>query len=295
MQELEHHVNAKVADAYGITHGVELDTPANRVTLLKNPYATYGTGLEHDELLAKYSTDAAKGLVSYFVGVLFGRYSLDAPGLILANQGETLADYLTKVGTDSPTFIPDQDNVIPVLSDDRFEDDIVAKFKAFLKKAFGQENLEENLAFIEEALGKNIRKYFTDDFYKDHRARYSNRPIYWMFSSTGTGKGNFKALVYMHRYTPATVSTVLNDYLRPYMDKLTANREHLQYTITHGQGSEVTKAQKEDDKLAKILKELTDYQDKVLYPLALKNIHIDLDDGVAHNHPLFGQALIPYK
>lgn len=234
-------------------------------------------------------------LISYFVGVLFGRYSLDAPGPILANQGETLADYLTKVGTEAPTFIPDEDNVIPVLADDRFEDDIVAKFKTFLKKVFGEENLEANLAFIESALGKNIRRYFTDEFFKDHLKRYSKRPIYWMFSSTGNGKGSFKALVYMHRYTPATVSTVLNDYLRPYMDKLTANREHLQYTITHGEGAEVTKAQKEDDKLGRVLKELTDYQDNVLYPLALQNKHIDLDDGVAHNYPLLGKALISFK
>ncbi|MGH1978492.1 BREX-1 system adenine-specific DNA-methyltransferase PglX [Rothia sp. L_38] len=291
VQDLEHEVNVKVAGAYGITHGVELETPADRVTLLKNPYARYGTGLAHDELLAKYSQDSVKDLISYFVGVLFGRYSLDAPGLIIANQGETLADYLAKAGTDAPTFIPDEDNVIPVLADDRFEDDIVAKFRAFLKKAFGEENLDTNLTYIEAALSKSVRKYFTDDFYEDHLKRYSKRPIYWMFSSTGNGKGSFKALVYMHRYTPATVSTVLNDYLRPYMDKLTANREHLQYTIAHGQGREATRAQKEDDALAKTLKELTDYQDSVLYPLAVENIHIDLDNGVAHNYPLFGGAL----
>ncbi|WP_345443548.1 BREX-1 system adenine-specific DNA-methyltransferase PglX [Rothia endophytica] len=295
VQELEKENNFKVANAYGITHGIEHDVPADRVTLLKNPYARYGTNLSVDELRNKYDHDTIKDLISYFVGVLFGRYSLDAPGLILANQGETLADYLTKIGTDAPTFIPDEDNVIPVLADDRFEDDIVAKFKAFLKKAFGEENLEANLAFVESALGKNIRKYFTDEFFKDHLKRYSKRPIYWMFSSTGNGKGSFKALVYMHRYTPATVSTVLNDYLRPYMDKLTANREHLQYTITHGEGAEVTKAQKEDDKLGRVLKELTDYQDNVLYPLALQNKHIDLDDGVAHNYPLLGKALISFK
>lgn len=295
VQTLEKKNNVKVAEAYGITHSIEHDVPADRVTLLKNPYARYGTNLSVDELRNKYDHDTIKDLISYFVGVLFGRYSLDAPGLILANQGETLAEYLTKVGTDAPTFIPDEDNVIPVLADDRFEDDIVAKFKAFLNKAFGEENLEANLAFVESALGKNIRKYFTDEFFKDHLKRYSKRPIYWMFSSTGNGKGSFKALVYMHRYTPATVSTVLNDYLRPYMDKLTANREHLQYTITHGEGAEVTKAQKEDDKLGRVLKELTDYQDNVLYPLALQNKHIDLDDGVAHNYPLLGKALISFK
>lgn len=295
VQTLEKENNLKVADAYGITHGIEHDVPADRVTLLKNPYARYGTNHNADELRKKYDQDTVKDLISYFVGVLFGRYSLDAPGLILANQGETLADYLAKVGTETPTFIPDEDNVIPVLADDRFEDDVVAKFKAFLKKVFGEENLEANLAFIEDSLGKNIRKYFTDDFFKDHLKRYSKRPIYWMFSSTGNGKGSFKALVYMHRYTPATVSTVLNDYLRPYMDKLTANREHLQYTITHGEGTEVIKAQKEDDKLGRVLKELTDYQDDVLYPLALQNQHIDLDDGVAHNYPLLGKALISFK
>ncbi|WP_237187175.1 BREX-1 system adenine-specific DNA-methyltransferase PglX [Rothia nasimurium] len=283
LKENEQEIN-KIVSRYYFGDPEEIDNSVSNksITLNFNSEYYYGDGS---------STRMVKDLISYFVGVLFGRYSLDTPGLIIANQGETLADYLAKAGTDAPTFIPDEDNVIPVLADDRFDDDIVAKFRAFLKKAFGEENLEINLTYIEATLGKSVRKYFTDDFYKDHLKRYSKRPIYWMFSSTGNGKGSFKALVYMHRYTPATVSTVLNDYLRPYMDKLTANREHLQYTIAHGQGREATRAQKEDDALAKTLKELTDYQDSVLYPLAVKNIHIDLDNGVAHNYSLLGKAL----
>jgi hypothetical protein len=136
-------------------------------------------------------------LLSYSIGCIFGRYSLDKPGLILANQGETLQDFLKQVP--NPTFMPDEDNIIPVLEGEWFTDDIVGRFKVFLKAAFGEEHFEENLKYIEDTIGKDIRKYFVKDFYNDHIKRYKKRPIYWMFSSP---KGHFKALIYMHRYHP---------------------------------------------------------------------------------------------
>ena len=165
------------------------------------------------------SPDLAKDLVSYAVGCMFGRYSLDEPGLILADQGATVQDYLAKVP--SPTFAPDKDNVIPIVDGDWFEDDIVARFRTFLRAAFGEQHFEENLRFVTESLGvKDIRDYFVKSFYKDHVQRYKKRPIYWLFSSP---KGSFNALIYMHRYTPSTASTVLNEYLREFQAKLSSS------------------------------------------------------------------------
>jgi hypothetical protein len=218
-----------------------------------------------------------RDLVSYAVGCMFGRYSLDEPGLILADQGVTLHDYLAKVP--SPTFTPDADNVIPIVEGDWFEDDIVERFRQFLRTAFGERHFEENLRFVTESLGaKNLRDYFVKSFYKDHVQRYKKRPIYWLFSSP---KGSFNALIYMHRYMPSTVSTVLNEYLREFQAKLKASLEH----------AERSNDAKEADRLRKILLELDEYEHDVLYPLASQQIAIDLDDGVKTNYPKFGAAL----
>ena len=215
-------------------------------------------------------------LVSYAVGCMFGRYSLDAPGLILADQGATLQDYLVKVP--SPVFTPDSDNVIPLVDGDWFEDDIVERFRQFLRAAFGEQHFEENLQFVTKSLGvKHLRDYFVKSFYKDHVKRYKKRPIYWLFSSP---KGSFNALIYMHRYTPSTVSTVLT-YLREYVTKL---ESALQQAERAGNA-------KEADRLRKILVELNEYEHDTLFPKASENIVIDLDDGVKVNYPRFGVAL----
>ena len=227
-------------------------------------------------------------LVSYAVGCMFGRYSLDEPGLILADQGATLQDYLAKVPT--PTFTPDADNVIPIVDGDWFEDDIVARFRQFLRAAFGEQHFEENLRFVTESLGvKDLRDYFVKSFYKDHVQRYKKRPIYWLFSSP---KGSFNALIYMHRYTPSTVSTVLNEYLREFQAKLTSSLQQ-QERLAAGGGTprQQAAAQKEADRLRKVLLELDEYEHDVLYPLASQQIAIDLDDGVKANYPKFGAAL----
>jgi hypothetical protein len=227
-------------------------------------------------------------LVSYAVGCMFGRYSLDEPGLVLADQGATLQDYLARVPL--PTFAPDADNVIPVVDGDWFEDDIVARFRQFLRVAFGEQHFEENLRCVTESLGVNgLRDYFVKSFYEDHWKRYKRRPIYWLFSSP---KGSFNALIYMHRYTPSTVSTVLNEYLREYKAKLGSSLQHYE-RLAAGGGTprEQGAAQKESDRLRKVLLELDEYEHDVLYPLASRQIQIDLDDGVRVNYPKFGAAL----
>ncbi|MDZ5446078.1 BREX-1 system adenine-specific DNA-methyltransferase PglX [Micromonospora sp. 4G57] len=231
---------------------------------------------------------AIEDLVSYAVGCMFGRYSLDEPGLILANQGDTLQDYLAKVP--NPSFRPDRDNVIPIVDGDWFEDDIVARFRQFLRAAFGERHFEENLRFVTEALGvEDLRDYFVKSFYKDHVQRYKKRPIYWLFSSP---KGSFNALIYMHRYTPSTVSTVLNEYLREFRAKLEASRQHHErLAVGTGKPREKAAAQKEVDRLRKVLLELGEYEHDVLYPLATQQVRIDLDDGVKANYPKLGAAL----
>ncbi|MFG3121637.1 BREX-1 system adenine-specific DNA-methyltransferase PglX [Streptomyces sp. NPDC048201] len=225
-------------------------------------------------------------LVSYAVGCMFGRYSLDESGLILADQGATLDDYRSKVP--KPSFLPDEENVIPVLGDDRFEDDIVARFRKFLRAAFGEERFEENLRFVTEELGvKDMREYFVKKFYEGHVQRYKKRPIYWMFSSP---KGTFNALVYLHRYTPSTASTVLG-YLREYRNKLASALENAERTAQSATGREAAAARKEAVKLRKDLVELEAYEHEVLYPLATQRIELDLNDGVKANYPKLGRAL----
>ena len=287
-QSLEEENNRAVAKLYGLAEEVmPSDVPLERVSLARNTAFRYPrkTKEERDALFAQ---DAVKELVSYGVGCMFGRYSLDAPGLVLADQGSTVQGYIAKVAT--PTFMPDIDNVIPIVEGDWFEDDIAAKFRQFLRAAFGERHFEENLRFVTESLGvKDLRDYFVKSFYEDHWRRYKKRPIYWLFSSP---KDSFNALIYMHRYTPSTVSTVLNEYLREYKAKLQSSlQQQERLAVGGGTPRQQAAAQKEADRLRKVLVELDEYEHHVLYPLASKQVAIDLDDGVKVNYAKFGAAL----
>lgn len=292
MQKLEDDNNQLIIDAYDLKRELTPDVPIEEVTLSCNPYYRYGGKKSDEELEELLRADTMKEFISYAVGCMFGRYSLDKPGLVLANQGEMLKDYLKQVS--KPTFKPDEDNVIPVLEGEWFEDDIAERFKKFLRVTFGEEHYDENLAFIEEAIGRDVRSYFVKEFYKDHVQTYKKRPIYWMFSSS---KGSFNALIYMHRYQPDTVSIVLNGYLREYIKKLTAHKSQLERTSVSGSASQSqkTKALKEIQQVNKVLSELKEYEDDVLYPLATERVSIDLDDGVKVNYGKFGEALSPIK
>jgi len=286
-RQLENSNNAEIAELYNLADG-DLTVPRSRIALGVNPeyrFPSVSSGAEREKRLLE---GAVGDLVSYAIGCMFGRYSLDEPGLIMADQGETVQDYLSRVP--EPSFAPDVDNVIPIIDGEWFEDDIVARFRQFLRVAFGEQHFEENLRFVTEALGvKDLRDYFVRSFYKDHVQRYKKRPIYWLFSSP---KGSFNALVYMHRYTPTTVSTVLNEYLREFRAKLEASRQHHE-RLAAGGGTprQLAAAQKEVDRLRKVLLELDEYEHDVLYPLATQQVQIDLDDGVKANYPKFGAAL----
>ncbi len=236
-------------------------------------------------------TRDVKSLMSYAVGCMFGRYSLDEKGLAFAGGEFDLSKY--------KSFPADEDAVIPVLSEHLFSDDITSRFKEFLKVAFGETYFEENLEYVASVLGKKntetaddtIRNYFMKDFYKDHIKMYQKRPIYWMFSSP---KGNFNALVYMHRYNKDTASVILNSYLRNYRDeKLKAqieNCKQIELCASTSQGDKI-KASKRREELEKIVKEVTDYERDILYPLATERKEIDLDDGVKVNYLKFGKAI----
>lgn len=293
MQSLEEENNRIFIDAYGLQDELTPDVPLKEITLTCNPHYRYGGNKSEQELEDMLRADTLREFISYAVGCMFGRYSLDKPGLILANQGETLEDYLRQIP--EPTFMPDADSVIPILDGDWFTDDIAERFRAFLRVTFGDEHYEDNLRFIEDALGKKgkplpIRDYFVKEFYNDHVKRYKKRPIYWLFSSP---KGSFNALIYLHRYRPDTVSVVFNDYLRDFHSKLVARKSHLEHLSISSKASagEKTKALKDIESLKKILVELEDYERDVLYPLATRQLEIDLDDGVKHNYRLFGNAL----
>lgn len=275
-------------EAYGLQDELTPEVPLDEITLTCNPHYRYGGNRSEAELEALLLADTLRELVSYAVGCIFGRYSLDKPGLILANQGETLEDYLRQVP--SPTFTPDRDNVIPLLDGDWFSDDIVARFSRFLRLTFGESHYQENLAFIEKAIGRDLRSYFLRDFYDHHLKLYQKRPIYWLFSSP---KGSFNALIYMHRYHPDTVSIVLNDYLRDFRVKLSDHHSRLQQITISASASQrdKTKAVKESAQIDKVLAELVAYENETLYPLATQRIALDLDDGVKVNYNKLGKAL----
>ncbi|NBV35274.1 MAG: class I SAM-dependent DNA methyltransferase [Proteobacteria bacterium] len=281
MQELETENNRLFIEAYGLTGELTPEVPEDQITLAR--------------------ADRRKDVVaflSYAVGCMMGRYSLDHPGLILANAGDSLREFLDKVGKplDALTFTPDEDGILPVLDGEWFEDDIVSRTRDFLRATFGEATLAENLRFIEEALGKDLRKYFLTDFYKDHLSNeraygYKKRPIYWLFTS---GKKGFSALVYLHRYTKDTVNRLLNGYLREYLHKLRARIEHLEHvSATSTNTREKTAARKEGDALKKTLRECEDYERDTLLPLAQARLELDLDDGVKVNYLKLGEALFP--
>lgn len=280
----EEELNRQLIENYGLQEELTPDVTLEEITILKEE-----TVIENGQLAFK-TTEVFSQFMSYAVGCMFGRYSLDKEGLILANQGETLEDYLTIVSKtkDQLSFTPDDDNIIPVLDDEWFEDDITGRFYAFLKASFGSANFDKNLAFVEECLGKDVRKYLVKDFYNDHIKRYKKRPIYWMFSSP---KASFNVLIYMHRYTPDILNKILNGYLIEYREKLNTRMEHLDHLIVSGSSTEQTKAQKEKDKLKLVLIELQEYERETLRPLAIERINIDLDEGVLVNYNKFGKAI----
>ena len=227
-----------------------------------------------------------KQLISYSIGCMMGRYSIDKPGLILANQGDGLEQYNEQV-PDS-RFEPDDDGIIPLMSaQSDFADNATIRFKQWLVAAFGEENLVENLNFIEKSLGKSIDDYFVKDFWKDHKKMYQNRPIYWLFSSK---KGAFQCLTYMHRMDAYTAERIRTKYLLPHIEWLMQKQSEMEANAANLNARE----RKELDSIGKQIEECREYHDR-LHVIADEQIAFDLDDGVVVNYAKYGDILAKLK
>lgn len=282
LKKNEEELNRIFIDIYGLNDELTPDVADKDITVHRVydskddvPESMKGSNYVrtlHDEIVS---------LVSYAVGCMFGRYSLDVDGLAYAGGEWDESKY--------KTFIPDADNCIPITDEEYFEDDIVGLFCAWLKKVYGEDTLEENLDFIANALGNKgktsrqvIRNYFLTDFIKDHIKTYQKRPIYWLFDS---GKQNgFKALVYMHRWNADTIGNVRVEYLHRIQRVYEKEIIRMQEIIDNSHDNkEISNATKRKEKLQKQIKETKDYDAKIAH-LALSRIDIDLDDGVKVNY-----------
>ena len=289
LQCLEEENNRLFIEAFGLEDDLSPDVQISQVTLTVNPAYRYGGNLSEKEQWDRFRRDTMAELLSYATGCMMGRYSLEQPGLILADsrnsQAEQLAAYENTVGKplSEVQFKPDPDGIIPVLDGEWFEDDIVARTREFLAVTFPESSVGENLRFIEESLGKDIRKYFCSEFYKDHLQTYKKRPIYWLVQSPKKG---FACLIYLHRYTKDTLNQVLNNYFRPYLQKLEARLAQLGLDQLNDDlpTRERTAARKEAEKITKVLKECQTWEQDALLPLAQQRIELDLDDGVKVNY-----------
>lgn len=298
MKRLEEKNSRLFIDAYGLNDELTPEMPIEQITLTVNPAYRYGGNITEDELWVRFRQDAIKEFLSYATGCMMGRYSLDQSGLILADSLEAqtvhLAAYEERVGKplSEVQFKPDPDGIIPVLDGEWFEDDIVARTREFLGVTFLESSIAENLRFIEESLGKDIRKYFCTEFYKDHLQTYKKRPIYWMVQSPKKG---FACLIYLHRYTKDSLNQVLNNYFRPYLQKLEARLAQLGLDQLNDDlpARERTAARKEAEKITKVLKECQAWEQDALLPMAQQRIELDLDDGVKVNYLKLQDVLAP--
>lgn len=269
----EEELNRIFIDIYGLQDELTPEVEDKDVTVRK-------ADLERD----------IKSFISYAVGCMFGRYSLDVEGLAYAGGDWDASKY--------PSFAADKDNIIPICDDEYFDDDIVGRFVKFVEVVYGKDTLDENLKFIADALGANgqpkdvIRKYFLNGFYKDHCKMYHKRPIYWMFDS---GKKNgFKCLIYMHRYQPDTLARIRTDYVHEQQARYRTAIEDFENRMANASTSERVKLNKQVNKLTDQAIEIHEYEEKI-HHLADQMISIDLDDGVKKNYEIFQDVLAKIK
>lgn len=300
-QRLESENNRFWADVYGLEGEVAIDVPLSRVSLTYNPRFAFAPSKDAERCEEEYRwlhyQRSAKELVSWLIGVIMGRYSLDVPGLVLADQGSTLDDFQARVPTAS--FMPDADGIIPI-TDSLFHDNADLRLADALSALLGADSFGQNLDFLARCLAVKpassgadfqpprpvvdsraaLLKYMKSGFLKDHEQAYSNRPVYWMFSSP---KGAFKALMYLHRYTPDTVGHVLTEYASEVVAKLADQIELIDRRLPDTGGSDRTRALRKREKLSAQLHDVQGYIDSTLYPLSQRRIVLDLDDGVRVN------------
>lgn len=291
LQANEEELNRIFIEIYGLQDELTPEVPDKDVTV----HLIFDTKDDVPESMqgsnyVRTKRDEIVSLISYAVGCMFGRYSLDAEGLVYAGGEWDSTKY--------STIIPDRDNIIPICDDDYFDNDITGRFVKWVEVVYGSDTLEENLKFIADALGGKgtprevIRSYFLNDFYADHCKTYQKRPIYWLFDS---GKKNgFKALIYMHRYQSDLLARMRTDYVHEQQERYRTQLTHLADALEHASGSERVKLTKQQKKLQDQSLEIQKYEEKI-HHLADQNISIDLDDGVKHNYALFADVLAKIK
>lgn len=288
----EEELNRIFIDIYGLQDELTPDVADKDVTVAR----IYDTKEDipdsmkgNNYVLTK--SDVVKSLLSYAVGCMFGRYSLDVPGLAYAGGEFDWSKY--------PTFRPDEDDIIPICDDEYFEDDIVDRFCTWLRTVYGEEHYQENLQFISDALGgkgsplENIRSYFLNNFYKDHCKTYKKRPIYWLFDAGR--KNSFKALVYIHRYDRDTMARLRTGYVYKQQELYKTRIETYKKRVdTAATQADKNKYKKELKRLQDQFDEIHAYEEKIHHYADLRQ-EIDLDDGVKHNYALFADVLAKIK
>ena len=307
VQRLEQENNKVFIDAYGLADELTPIVPLKEITLTCNPYYRYGGDATEEQLEQRLQSDTIAELISYAIGCMMGRYSLDREGLVYAHEGNIGFEELVAEGA-YKTFSADDDGILPLLDEERFPDDVYSRFEQFIATAWSMKTLQQNLDFIADSLrlynikakngessAETIRRYLSNHFYKDqHLKTYKSRPIYWLFSS-GKQKA-FECLVYMHRFNDTTLAKMRTQYVLPLMGQLTGRVQFLSEaeSDTSLSPAEKTKYAKEADSLHKKLNELKDFDAELKHHIELK-IDIDLDDGVKFNYGKFAKLLAEVK
>ena len=307
-QSLETENNRYWADVYGLADEVEVDVLLSRVSLTYNPRFAFAPTKgaperSEEEYRWLHYQRSARELISWAIGVTMGRYSVDVPGLVLADQASSLDDFRARVA--EPRLEPDDDGIIPVTGG-AFDDDALRRVKAVLRVVFGAADLGDNVEFLTRCLSvkpgsstaefvppvipvdpeRALEDYMAKSFAADHQKDYSGRPVYWSLESP---KGTFRALIYLHRYTPDTIGQVLTKYAAPFVDRLKAESEAVgrEHDAVMGDDRKADRARARIDKkrseIDAQVAEVQGYIDSILQPLAQRRIHLDLDDGVRIN------------
>ena len=306
MQRLEEENNRLFIEAYGLQDELTPDVPLAEITLTCNPHYRYGGNLSDEEREARLQSDTIAELVSYAIGCMMGRYSLDREGLVYAHAGNVGFNDLVAEGA-YQRFAADGDGILPLTSEHWFEDDIAARIEEFVRTVWGADTLEENLQFIADSLclsaikppkkggetsRETIRRYLSTQFFKDHLKTYKKRPIYWLFSS-GKEKA-FECLVYLHRYNEATLPRMRTEYVTPLLGQMASRIERLRLQKADASTAEAKRLDKQIDGLTKQLAELRAFDDQLKHHADMK-ITLDLDDGVKVNYGKFGTLLSDVK
>lgn len=306
MQRLEEENNRLFIEAYGLQDELRPEVPLSEITLTCNPHYRYGGNLTDEEREARLQSDTLVELISYAIGCMMGRYSLDREGLVYAHAGNEGFKALVEEGAYA-TFAADEDGILPLSTDSWFEDDVATRLEAFICNVWGKDTLEENLQFIADSLclaaikpvkkggetsRETLRRYLSTQFYKDHLKTYKKRPIYWLFSS-GKEKA-FECLVYLHRYNEATLPRMRTEYVTPMLGQMASRIERLRLQQTEASTSDAKRIGKEIDSLTKQLSELRAFDDQLKHHADMR-ITLDLDDGVKVNYGKFGTLLSDVK